>query len=101
MTHPRSHFTPCLYRSLLYLASATKDLRAVEVFNPETEAFGVLPVALPAQLRLENASVAFIVNEELCLLTEARQWPGGRLMLSASSGFQALRRAFRTSGSLW
>lgn len=74
MTHPRSSFTPCLHRSLLYLAAAsTPDVWEIETFDPETETFAVLPVSLPPELTLKQASVAFIANEELCLLTCGRQ----------------------------
>jgi hypothetical protein len=45
----------------------------VETFNPETKKFVVLPVSLPSQLQLQKVSVAFIVNEELFLLTSGKQ----------------------------
>ena len=43
MNYPRVFFTPCHFRSLLYLASAF-DHYKVETFDAETETFVVLPV---------------------------------------------------------
>lgn len=71
MSHPRSSFSPCHFHSLLYLASPWTT-KTVETFNPQTEAFAVLPVVLPSNLN-PRASVAFVVNAELCLLTEGQQ----------------------------
>lgn len=73
MAYPRSNFTPCLFRSLFYLVSANFDLRTIETFDLNTETFAVLPVSLPSELILAKASVAFIYNGELCLLTEGKQ----------------------------
>jgi len=70
MKHPRGYFTPCHFRSLLYLASA--GVQAVETFNADTEVFAVLPVSLPPQLRA-RPSVAFIAHGELCLVTGNKQ----------------------------
>ena len=49
MNYPRSYFTPCQFRSLLYLASAYDDHKKVETFNAETETFAEPPVSLPPQ----------------------------------------------------
>lgn len=73
MHHPRAHFTPCVYQSHIYLASASGDHRTIETFDPEDELFTVLPVALPEQLALGFTSVAFVVFGELCMLTGGRQ----------------------------
>ena len=69
MNHPRSHFTPCHFRSLLYLASTYSS--KVETFNAEAETFAVLPVSLPVLSSIW--SVAFIARGELCLLTEKNE----------------------------
>ena len=71
MHYHRAFFTPCQFRSLLYLASADKH-KKVETFNVETDTFTVLPISLPARL-LPYSSVAFVVKGELCLLTYGMQ----------------------------
>ena len=71
MNHPRAYFTPCHFRALLYLVSPATT-KAVETFNPEKQSFTVLPVSLPPDLR-DRRSVAFIANEELCVLTNDKQ----------------------------
>lgn len=73
MHYPRAHFTPCDYHSLLYLVSSSDDHRMIETFNPESEVFAVLAVALPGQLALGFTSVAFIAFGELCMLTGGKQ----------------------------
>jgi len=74
MVHPRAGFTPCLFRSLLYLVSAAKAAeKTIETFNSESEIFTVLSISLPPLLKTGMASVAFIANGELCLLTDAQQ----------------------------
>lgn len=71
MQHPRAGFTPCHYRSLIYLVSAgSKNHRAVETFNPVSGTFAVLSISLSKQLGFCVASVAFVANGELCVLTE-------------------------------
>lgn len=70
MTHPRNSFTPCLFRSLIYLAS--NQLIAVETFDPESETFAVLPVSIPPT-KEKKASVTFIYNGELCYLDSYSQ----------------------------
>lgn len=73
MTHPRGAFTPCLFRSLLYLVSCwTCSNRSVETFNGDTEVYTVLPITLPP-LTLDAGSVAFLHSEELCVLTDRKQ----------------------------
>lgn len=71
MLYPRSYFTPCQFRAFIYLASGS--VNAIETFNPETEVFTELPVALPIQFVRDSYSVAFIANGELCLLTTKQQ----------------------------
>ena len=76
MTHARGSFTPCHFRSLLYLVSCWREggrSPPVETFNPVTEAFTVLPITLPPQLTLSGRSVSFVANEELCVLTYEKQ----------------------------
>ena len=72
MHHARSDFTPCAFKALLYLASTNKH-RAVESFSPHSETFTVLPVSLPANLKLDCFSVAFVADGELILLTVYKQ----------------------------
>jgi hypothetical protein len=67
MQHPRSDFTPCTYRLLFYLVD--HSVRAIETFSPQTEEFAVLPITLPVRLQLLAASVAFVADGELCLLS--------------------------------
>jgi len=69
MQERRSNFTPCTYRSLIYLLCPVTPL--IETFSPDTEAFTVLPISLPPQL--DYGSVSFVVNGELCVLTDDRQ----------------------------
>jgi hypothetical protein len=96
MAQPRMAFTPCSFRSLLYLVSAKKETqRIVETYNADIDAFAVLGVSLPAQLQLGYASVAFIVHGELCLLTGGRQM--ARLQIDKESEF----RLFETSQATW
>jgi len=72
MNYGRSYFTPCSFKTLIYLASADiEDGRSVETFDPLKELFTVLEVSLPPQLGA--GSVAFVVNGELCLLTTNKQ----------------------------
>ena len=74
MTCPRSSFTPCLYTHLLYLISTNRHTdRAVESFDPSTEAFTRLAVQLPYGLEIGCRSVTFSANDEICLLTEGKQ----------------------------
>lgn len=73
MTHPKGGFTPCHFRSLIYLISCwTCSNRSVETFNPMSETFTVL-FSLPPQLTLKANSVAFVINKELCVLTSTKQ----------------------------
>ena len=72
MHYARAGFTPCAFKDLLYLAS-TNNRRAVESFSPDTETFTVLSVSLPKRLQLNCDSVAFVLNEELILLTTNEQ----------------------------
>ena len=70
MKHRRSHFTPCSFRNLIYLACPTST--PIESFDPETEVFMDLPVSFPRQALLLS-SLAFVANEELFLLTNNKQ----------------------------
>ena len=93
MLYPRASFTPCHFRSLLYLASASIH-KKVETFNAATETFTVLPITLPSLLT-PTTSVAFIANGELCLLTKCKQM--ARWKVETECDF----RLSRTSRSSW
>lgn len=67
MQHPRSDFTPCTHRLLFYLVD--HSVRTIETFSPQTEKFALLPITLPVRLQLLAASVAFVADGELCLLS--------------------------------
>ena len=76
MAHPRGGFTPCHFRSLLYLLSAWSSqgiASPVETFNPRTDTFAVIPVFFPMQLKLGAGSVTFVHHEELFFLTTKQQ----------------------------
>lgn len=83
MRYRRSRFTPCSFRGLIYLACAYP--RTLESFSPETETFTVLPLSLPPSIKL-GASVAFVANGELCILTAAKQM--ARCYLESESQFR-------------
>ena len=86
MTHCRAAFTPCCHDSLLYLVSSWGPYpRAVETFNPATEMFQVLAVALPDELAY-GCGVTFAVRGELCVLTEKQQI--ARWRVGEQGGFQ-------------
>jgi len=67
MKYQRSSFTPCTFRSLIYLPCPRTTL-IIESFSLETETFAELPVTLPAVMNM-NRSVAFVSGGELCVLT--------------------------------
>ena len=74
MLYPRISFTPCHHRALLYLVCSRNEAnRTIETFHPETEVFALLPIQLPSEIQIGWASVAFVVNGELCLLTDNQQ----------------------------
>lgn len=73
MTFCRAAFSPICYSSLIYLVSAWGSYsREVETYQPASETFRVLPVALPNAL-VSSCSVAFVSNGEICLLTDKGQ----------------------------
>ena len=73
MHHPHAYFTPCRFKSVVYLVSGyTDSQRVMETFNPKSESFTDLKINLPSQAMLAKGSVAFIAMDELCLLTEER-----------------------------
>lgn len=87
MAYPRVGFTPCYFRSLLYLiSSSVMSLGKVETFNQETEIFALFPVSLPSQVKLNLWSVAFIANGELCLMTWGQQM--ARLKIGSENEFR-------------
>lgn len=67
MHYPRSYLTPCLFRSVVYLASGSTHV--MEAFRPQTEDFTDLGVTLPPQFETDPYSMAFVARGELCLLT--------------------------------
>jgi len=71
MREGRFAFTPCTFRALIYLPCPSST-RTIETFSPETEVFSLLTVSLPIKPS-DNFSVAFVANEELCILTGKRQ----------------------------
>ena len=69
----RAAFSPCYYSSFIYLVSAWGSYsKEVETYQPASEMFRVLPVALPNTLA-SGCSVAFVSNGEICLLTDKGQ----------------------------
>ena len=93
MHYARSDFTPCAYKALLYLVStAAEDHRTVESFSPHNETFTVLAVSLPEDLELGWASVAFVANGELLLLTGHRQMARWRIESEAHFRVSATSR---------
>jgi hypothetical protein len=74
MRYPRAYFTPCPYRTLIYLISTrSKAHRAIETFNTDTEEFAEIQVYINPQIDLGCASVSFITDGELCILTANKQ----------------------------
>lgn len=71
MREGRYRFTPCIFHALIYLPCPRTTL-TIETFSPETDVFAPLSVAIPSKL-LGCDSVAFIANEELCILTDWKQ----------------------------
>lgn len=70
MKYDRYGFTPCIFRNLIYLPCPWTT-PVIETFTPQTETFSELSVCLPVQM--QGWSVAFVVEEELCILTESKQ----------------------------
>ena len=91
MQEPRSYFTPCHYRALIYLVGYAA---AVETFNPTTEAFALLPLTLPLQLS-DTRSVAFVNHGDLYLLTSTKQ--AGVWKVDSEGEF----RRWRTGETCW
>lgn len=94
MAHPRFHFTPCVFRTLIYLP-CLRTTPIIEAFNPETEDFTELAVTLPAQMKLHFASVAFVTGGELCILSGGLQM--GRWKTESENEF----RLFDTNRMCW
>jgi len=70
MQEPRYGFTPCTFRTLIYLPCAFT--RSIETFSPETELFRVLSISLPPQIK-KWFSVSFVCKGELYMLTGGKQ----------------------------
>lgn len=94
MHYTRSGFTPCSSHSLIYLVD-TYSYRAMEAFNPLSELFTELPISLPSQLELGCDCVSYVINGELCILTEAKQF--ARWEIGSEAGF----RVYETKESCW
>lgn len=87
MHHARAWFTPCGYRSQLYLlATCSPNYTQIETFSPEIDTFKVLPIVLPPQLLFNRRSVTFVVDGELCFLTVNKQM--GRWRIGEESEFR-------------
>jgi len=70
----RAAFSPCSYKDLIYLlASWSGKQKSIETFNPVDSVFTLLPVSLPADFLFECGSVAFVVANELVLITDRQQ----------------------------
>lgn len=63
MLKPRSHFSPCLHRHLIYLCGGNSY--SSEVFNPETEAFTALSGNLPD----DSGCRTVVWNEQLVVIS--------------------------------
>ena len=87
MEHPRHAFTPCTFQALIYLLCPC-TIPAIETFSPGTETFAILPVTLPAKMKGWE-SVSFVVNGELCILTNNRQM--GRWKIESERKFRLSR----------
>jgi hypothetical protein len=77
MMYPRMGFTPCPFRTLIYLPCPSTTHR-IETFNPETEIFTVISVSLPSQMAY-SGSVSFVAKGELCVLTRGKQIAAWRI----------------------
>lgn len=80
MVHARDGFTPCAFQTSILLASPQTP---IERFHPETETFTVLPFA---PLHRSCFSVAFVIGEELFLLTSDKHL--ARLKLEPGNEFR-------------
>ena len=85
MKYSRWGFTPCSFHDLIYLLSP-RTTPAIESFNPDTETFTELPVTLPRVMKLSTSSVAFVIDEELCILTPKNQM--GRWKIDSEREFR-------------
>lgn len=93
MKYRRWGFTPCHFRSLLYLIASNYDAKGqVETFNPQEETFELLQVSLPHELTLCPDSIAFIVSGELCLLTKEKQMARWKIETESSFRFSDTNR---------
>ena len=84
MQHVRSNFTPCTFRSLIYLLSPCTT-HTIETFSPDTETFDELSTYLPALMR-KSSSVSFVASGELCVLTSEKQM--GRWRIESERKFR-------------
>lgn len=85
MREGRGLFTPCNLHALLYLPCPETTL-TIETFDTETEVFSVLGVSLPAQMVEGCASVSFVANGEIYVLTGNKQM--GRWKIDSEEGFR-------------
>jgi len=64
----------CSYKDLIYLlASSSGKQKSIETFDPVDSVFTLLSVSLPADFLFECGSVAFVVANELVLITDRQQ----------------------------
>jgi len=96
LQHGRSSFTPCTFRSLIYLPCPLTT-PILETFDPATETFACLPVSIPPQRG--HSSVAFVTNGELCVLNVGKQLERWRIELEDKFRLSAVDRECCSSQS--
>jgi len=89
MQHARMSFTPCVFRTSIYLLCSLSTT-VIEIFSPVTEDFSVFPVSLPPTMK-GSFSVAFVVHEELYVLTSGKQM--GKLKVGSEKEFRLFATA--------
>ena len=80
MRYRRCYFTPCTFKVRIYLVSTYKlGVRAIETFDPDTDTFEKLSISLPREVEYGCASVTFVTQGELVLLTAGKQMARWRI----------------------
>ena len=70
MPSPKVAFTPCVHHSLIYLPCPNEKNRQLEVLDPATEMYTLLPLLLYSGL---YGSVSFVVDSYLCVIDFNKQ----------------------------
>ena len=96
MKNPRCSFCPCEVGGLVYLLDA-KAHKIIEVFNTATEEYHTL--LIPHFPLLGNDSVAFIVNDELVMLTRNMQIGRWRFQTDSEFRVSTIKMNNNSSGS--